>query len=97
MWIVALVVAAALITWSTVVLARANPASRLPVIGRAENEPGSVVLLRLAGAAIGLVAGSFLAPPSQRIAFGIGVLLIMVPTLVISFRHNANLKAAAEQ
>ena len=94
MWIAALVVAAVLITWSTLMLAKANPTSRLPMIGRAEHEPSGVVVLRLLGLAVGLVAGSLLAPASQRIAFGIGVLLIMVPTAVISLRHNAGLKAA---
>lgn len=95
MWIAALLVAAVLITWSTVVLIRANPTSRVPLMGRAENEPGSVVLLRLAGLAVGLVGGLLLAPLSQRVPFGIGVLLIMVPTLVLQVLHNRSLGASS--
>lgn len=88
MWIAALVVAAVLITVSTMQLVAANPTSRLPWIGRAEHEPTSATMLRLAGLIIGLLGGLWLAPVDQRGWFGLGVLLLLVPTAFLQIRHN---------
>lgn len=92
MWIAALVVAAALITFSTQLYIAANPRDALPWVGRAVHEPGSAVMIRLAGVAVGLLGGLLLSPEPDRGWFGLGVLLIMVPTVVLQGRHNARVK-----
>lgn len=92
MWIAALVIAAVLITYSTLVYVKANPTSRVPWVGRPENEPGSAVMLRLAGVFVGLVGGMLLTPDDMRGWFGLGVLMIMVPTGILLTLHNARVK-----
>lgn len=92
MWIAALVIAAVLITYSTWLYIEANPNDRLPVIGRAAHEPGTAVMIRLAGVFVGLIGGMLLTPDDLRGWFGIGALLILVPTLVLQAWHNARIK-----
>lgn len=92
MWIVALVIAAVLITYSTLLYIQANPTSRVPWIGRADNEPNAAVMFRLAGVFVGLVGGMWLTPDDMRGWFGLGVLLLVVPTGILLTRHNARLK-----
>ena len=88
MWIVALVVAAVLLTLSTRQLILANPRSPLPWMGRPEQEPGSTLLLRLAGAFAGLVGGVM--TPTHLLAwFFVGIVLAFLPTVVLQARHNA--------
>lgn len=92
MWIAALVVAAALVTFSTQLYVAANPRDVLPWVGRAVHEPGAAVMLRLVGLAVGLVGGLLVTPEADRGWFGLGVLLIMVPTVILQARHNARVK-----
>lgn len=92
MWIAALVVAAALITYSTWLYVRANPRDRLPWVGRAAHEPAQASMIRLAGLFVGLVGGTILTPDDQRGWFGLGVLLILLPTVVLQGRHNTRVK-----
>lgn len=88
MWIAALVVAAVLLTLSTRQLVLANPRSQVPWMGRPEQEPGSTLVLRIAGAFAGLVAG-VLTPTHQLAWFFVGIVLAFLPTIVIQARHNA--------
>ena len=92
MWIAALAVAAVLITLSTIQLIAANQRTPLPWIGRPANEPTSALGLRIAGVMVGLVGGLFLAPLDQRYWFGVGVLLILVPTAILQTRHNRSVR-----
>jgi hypothetical protein len=93
MWIAALALAAVLITYSTWLYVKANPDSRLPWVGRAIHEPGAAVMTRLAGIFVGLVGGTALTPDDERGWFGLGVLLMMVPTVFLQTRHNARVKS----
>lgn len=91
MWIVALVVAAVLLTLSTRRLLLANPRSPLPWLARPEQEPTSTMLLRLAGAFVGLLAG--LLTPSHLLGwFFLGIVLAFVPAVLLQARHNAHLR-----
>ena len=90
MWIVALVVAAVLLTLSTHQLVLANPRSPVPWMGRPEQEPGSTLILRIAGAFAGLVGG-ILTPTHLLVWFFVGVVLAFLPTVVLQARHNAHM------
>lgn len=92
MWIAALVIAAVLITYSTQLYIQANPHNRLPWVGRAVHEPTSAVMIRMAGLFVGLIGGLLLTPDEDRGWFGLGVLLIMVPTGILQSVHNARVK-----
>ncbi|MGN6751980.1 MAG: hypothetical protein ACTHJJ_05445 [Intrasporangium sp.] len=89
MWIVALVVAAVLLTLSTHQLVLANPRSPVPWMGRPEQEPGSTLILRIAGAFAGLVSG-ILTPTHLLLWFFVGIVLAFLPTVVLQARHNAH-------
>ncbi len=91
MWIVALLAAAVLLTLSTRQLVLANPRSPLPWLGRPEQEPGSTLALRLAGAFAGLLAGIF-TPTHLLTWFFVGIVLAFAPTAVIQHRHNARVR-----
>ncbi len=86
-------VAAALVTASTMQLIAANPLTRLPWVGRPEHEPPTAIGLRMAGVVIGLFGGLWLAPMADRFWFGAGVLLILVPTVILQVRHNQSVGA----
>ncbi|WP_347353584.1 hypothetical protein [Intrasporangium sp.] len=89
MWIVALVAAAVLLTLSTRQLIRANPRSPLPWLRRPQQEPGSTLVLRMAGAFAGLLA-AVLTPPPLLGWFFLGIVLAFLPTAVLQARHNAH-------
>ncbi|MDN5795173.1 MAG: hypothetical protein L0H79_05405 [Intrasporangium sp.] len=88
MWIVALVVAAVLLTFSTRQLILANPRSPLPWMRRPEQEPGSTLVLRVAGAFAGLLA-AVLTPTSLLGWFFLGIVLAFLPTAILQARHNS--------
>lgn len=87
MWIYALVVAAVLLTLSTWQILRANPTSRVPWMGRPEQEPGGALVLRLVGAFAGLYAG--ILTPTHLIGwFFVGVVVAFLPMIVLQVLHN---------
>jgi hypothetical protein len=92
MWIAALVIAASLITYSTWLYVQANPRDKLPWIGRATNEPSQAVMCRLAGLFVGLIGGMVLTPDDLRGWFGLGALLMLLPTVILQGVHNARVK-----
>jgi hypothetical protein len=49
-------------------------------------------MIRLAGTFVRLVGGTTFVPADERGWFGLVVLLMMVPTVVLQTRHNARVK-----
>ncbi|MFC9559970.1 hypothetical protein [Agromyces sp. NPDC056965] len=93
-WVVVLA-GAAMTTWSTQLLVRANPGRRIPYLVSPEQTPRRSILLRAGGAGVLVLGAALLAPLIDVL----GVALIVcgfLPSLVWIAIHNRRAAASAE-